>query len=168
MPDTNLEYCDMKKFFALIVCLVISTMAYCQVACQFRYLEDGRMYLVIQNQSQFNFNAIGEVYRNNRLYNSETLCFRAGSTFILGPSTPWKWQWHRGDTYVITYPNGQRASWTCTQTDAGNSNGLSFKGRAKGSCNVPSHKCPGFINDGNKYCVNCAYQNFKCHAVNHQ
>lgn len=90
MPDTNLGYCDMKKFFALIVCLVISTMAYCQVACQFRYLEDGRMYLVIQNQSQFNFNAIGEVYRNNRLYNSETLCFRAGSTFILGPSTPWK------------------------------------------------------------------------------
>ena len=31
--------------------------------------------------------------------------------------------------------------------------------------NVPSHKCPGFINDDNNYCANCAKQNVKCHAV---
>ena len=42
-----------------------------------------------------------------------------------------------------------------------------FQGRAKGSCNVPSHKCPGFINDGNSYCVNCAEEGFLCHAVRH-
>ena len=28
-------------------------------------------------------------------------------------------------------------------------------------------KCPGFINDGNNYCANCAKQNVKCHAVYH-
>ena len=33
--------------------------------------------------------------------------------------------------------------------------------------NVPSHKCPSFINDVNNYCANCAKQNVKCHAVYH-
>ena len=156
----------MKKFLTLIVCLVIYTMAYSQVACQFRNLEDGRMYLVIQNQSQYNFTATGAVYRNNRLCNSETLNFRAGAAFILGPSTPWRWQWCRGDTYVITYPNGQRASWTCTQTDAGNSNGLSFKG--KHCSGTVGCSCPGFspITNGTVYqqsiCKNCKHAK-SCH-----
>ena len=43
----------------------------------------------------------------------------------------------------------------------------SFQGHAKGSCNNPSHKCPGFINDGNNYCVNCAEEGFNCHIINH-
>ena len=46
-------------------------------------------------------------------------------------------------------------------------NNPSFQGRTKESCNIPSHKCPGFINDGNNYCVNCAEVGFDCHAVNH-
>lgn len=44
----------------------------------------------------------------------------------------------------------------------------SFRGSAKGSCNIPSHHCAGYYDDGNRNCVNCAANGYTCHAVNHQ
>lgn len=46
-------------------------------------------------------------------------------------------------------------------------NGPTFKGHTKGSCNIPSHNCPGFVNDGNENCVNCAAEGYKCHSLLH-
>lgn len=39
----------------------------------------------------------------------------------------------------------------------------------RGSCNISSHKCPGYvaIGGGNHNCANCANHGYSCHAVNH-
>lgn len=46
----------------------------------------------------------------------------------------------------------------------------SFQGKAKrrGSCNITSHHCPYYVDDGNNNCSNCAEQNATCHATKHQ
>ncbi|MBQ5909207.1 MAG: hypothetical protein IIW85_02620 [Bacteroidaceae bacterium] len=44
---------------------------------------------------------------------------------------------------------------------------VSFKGSAQGSCNIPSHGCKGFVNNGDNYCLSCGYPNVKCHKVYH-
>lgn len=41
-------------------------------------------------------------------------------------------------------------------------------GVVRGSCNIASHKCPGYHDNGNSECSNCTDAGFACHAVNHQ
>lgn len=44
----------------------------------------------------------------------------------------------------------------------------SFRGNSyRGSCNVPSHNCKIFVNNGNNLCSNCLRNGFKCHIIHH-
>lgn len=50
----------------------------------------------------------------------------------------------------------------------GEYNNVSFKGGVQGSCNISSHRCSGFVDDGNNNCAVCAAAGFTCHSVRHQ
>lgn len=53
-----------------------------------------------------------------------------------------------------------------SESETGSSQ-VSFRGAAyRGSCNIRSHGCSKFNNDGNNNCRNC--YPYECHAVNHQ
>lgn len=135
----------MKKLIVLVVCMCFCYCASCQaVIGSFSYMNDGELYLVFKNRTSYNFNAVGSVYRNGNLYNQEQIYFTPGASFMLGPSTPWRWHWQNGDVYIITYPDGTTSKWTCT---IGNS-GPSFKGSDSlwwGEGNPPGADKDGYI-----------------------
>lgn len=159
----------MKKIKLLLLLTMMYLSSFGQVNGKFQYLNDTRLYLLIQNQTQYSFSAIGAVYRDGTCYNSEALQFQPGSAFILGPSTPWRWQWQSGDTYVITYPNGSSSVWKCTINDNQGSMNPSFKksysdGHEGKKCSVRKNgvycNCSGCYgsNRNPKYCYRCGHE----------
>lgn len=119
----------MKKilitFFACFACLAVMG----QMVGQFNYGNDGRLYLFLQNTTNYTLTFTGAVYSPTvNTGNSETCSVPPGQGIYLGPTTPWRWQWRKGDVYTITYPNGYVQSWTSPITDVKQYN-PSFKGR---------------------------------------
>lgn len=127
----------MKKNIILAFLCIVSIMANAQMVGQFSYAKDGRLYLFLNNNTNYVLTFNGSVYSPlRRTGNSETCTVYPGNGIYLGPTTPWRWQWCEGDRYTITYPNGYTQTWTCTTNDY---KGMTNKG--KGSCRHAGCSC---------------------------
>ena len=161
MPDTNLGMICMKRFFTILVCSLFFCVGElsAQLHGQFYTNDDGHIYFQATNVSGCYFNAAIRAISNNR-DNSETIT--VGQGFLLGPTTPWKWYWKKGDRIYVTYPNGQSVCWECPSTDiAYRESNVSFKGK---HCNgTVGCDCPGFSPIQHKevwkqaYCKHCSH-----------
>lgn len=151
----------MKRFIAILVCSVLFCVGElsAQLSGQFYTSQDGHIYFQATNVSGCYFNAAIRAISNNR-DNSETIT--VGQGFLLGPTTPWRWYWKKGDRIYVTYPNGQSVYWECPSTDiAYSESDVSFKGK---NCDgTVGCSCPGFspITDEEvyrqAYCKHCGH-----------
>lgn len=72
----------------------------------FQQGNDGHIYFVANNQTGATFN-IQIVAASTDRNNSETKTMTPNGGFYLGPTTPWRWYWKRGDKISVVYANGQ-------------------------------------------------------------
>lgn len=108
-----------KKSLLFSIILLISNISIAQLSGEFNLMEDGHYYFKAVNQ----FDTHGTIkiraisyYRD--IVNEEYITIKGyGDGFILGPSTPWKWYWHKGDRIYIVYPDGTDVHWECPYTD---------------------------------------------------
>lgn len=131
---------------------------FAQMSGSFKYFNDGRLYLVLQNNTSYTYTFKGAVYSPQRkIGNSEINTVYPGQGLYLGPSTPWAWTWYEGDIYTITYANGQTQTWTCPYTDYNGQNNPSFQGRTSyyGACAYCKCKLYNPISKANSYCKTC-------------
>ena len=84
----------------------------------FQQGNDGHIYFVANNQTGATFN-IQIVAASTDRNNSETKTMTPNGGFYLGPTTPWRWYWMRGDKISVVYANGQSQTWVCPQSDSG-------------------------------------------------
>ena len=97
----------MKRLVNILLLCAICIKLSAQMAGQFNYGNDGRLYLFLQNATNYTLTFKGTVYSPLRKAgNSETCTVNPGNVIYLGPTTKWRWQWCEGDRYTITYPNG--------------------------------------------------------------
>lgn len=151
----------MKRFVTILVCSMFVYVGElsAQLHGQFYTSQDGHIYFQATNVSGSYFNAAIRAISNNR-DNSETIT--VGQGFLLGPTTPWKWYWKKGDRIYVTYPNGQSVYWECPSTDiAYSGSNVPFKGK---HCNgTVGCDCPGFSPKTNgdewekAYCRHCGH-----------
>lgn len=149
----------MKRFFIILFFAVFAGHdADAQLSGQFYTAQDGHVYFQAQNVAGYNFQ-VGITATSSDRTNSEII--NVGQGFYLGPTTPWRWYWKKGDTITVTYPNGQSVYWVCPMTDQSYGN-ISFRGkRCNGSVGCD---CPGFepITDGKEwqksYCRHCNHK----------
>lgn len=98
----------------LVNILTISSFA--QLRGDFIIGQDDHIYFVATNTTGYNFYIhVSAISIDNTTSPTETI--QVGEGFYLGPSTPWKWYWRKGDKILVTYPNGQSVYWICPYTD---------------------------------------------------
>lgn len=140
----------MKRFILFAFFVFVSFSATAQLRGNFTMGRDGHIYFQATNVSGYSFTATIEAISDDRT-NSETIT--VGQGFYLGPSTPWRWYWKKGDQIIVTYPNGNSVYWECPQTDAAYSH-PSFKNSEpsrKGHCrdcgldDYGNYICPRFV-----------------------
>ena len=86
-------------------------------------------------------------------YKEGSAYLHSGYQLLIGPNVGWVWQ--EGEQFIY-------------QVNSGHQYNISFRGVIRGSCNVRSHRCDGYVdNNGDKYCDNCWDNGYKCHAVYH-
>ena len=129
----------MRRVITILVCSLFfyAGELSAQLRGQFYTGQDGHIYFQATNVSGSYFNAAIRAISNDR-DNSETIT--VGQGFILGPTTPWKWYWKKGDRIYVTYPNGQSVYWECPSTDV-----------AYSGSNVSFGKGNGYYSPTNKY-----------------
>lgn len=142
----------------------LSSMA--QLQGSFNYAQDGHVYFYLSNPTGYQIPVVWGVYNMEKNQFRQTQgVMPPYSTFTFGPN--FNWIWEKGEQFAVTYANGQTVLWTCPVTEQTIRSSPSFKGASRGSCNIPSHRCGGFVDrNGDNYCDNC--QNASCHAVRHQ
>lgn len=151
----------MKHIGFLLAMIFMCLIANAQMVGGFQQGKDGHIYFVANNKTGETFNiriVAVSIDRNN----SEVKTMTPNGGFFLGPVTPWKWYWKKGDKISVVYPDGQSQTWVCPQSDnAYNRSGVSFRGsHCTGTIGC---SCPGFspITDGEvwqqSYCENCGH-----------
>ena len=150
----------MKKLLCLSILMFLSVSAFSQLSGSFSKDMNGNIYFKAMNVSGYYFNATIVATSTDRT-NSETIT--VGEGFILGPTTPWRWYWKKGDRITVTYPNGESVYWVCPETDRAYSN-ISFEhdgcGPNAGETGYtgPCKKCScpgGFYRTANGKCSKC-------------
>lgn len=155
----------MKKLIVFFLFFFIASgYSFAQLQGTFYTAQDGHIYFKAINVSGGNISVIINAYSSDRT-NSESITINDG--FILGPTTPWRWFWKKGDYIEVTYPWGQSVYWECPASD-NIYNSPSFSGQS-GKCNIPGHHCTGFVplNSDHNLCAVCLSNGYKCHKVNH-
>ena len=150
-------------FLSFLLFLGFAFNASAQLNGEFLTGNDGHIYFRALNTAGYSYQVAINATSSDRS-NSES--FVVGQGFTLGPSTPWKWYWKKGDRITVTYPNGQSVYWVCPSTDSAYGGSVSFRGKkcnGKVGCN-----CPGFKPITNEevwkqsYCSHCGH-----HKNNH-
>lgn len=95
---------------------VMCLMANAQLVGRFQKFNDGHIYFVAENVSYNNYRVTINAVSTDR-NNSEVKVVTARGGFYLGPTTPWRWYWKKGDTIRVVYDNGYSQVWTCPTTD---------------------------------------------------
>lgn len=115
----------------------------------FYLAQDGHIYFQAANNTYYTF-TVKVIATSTDRNNSEFQTIAPGGGFYLGPTTPWRWYWKRGDVISVVYQNGQSQTWTCSQNDK-IYNSPSFKEGNNGSCNTCGlnsygrYNCPKFV-----------------------
>lgn len=154
----------MKRLICSFFIVFLSTSAFSQLSGSFSKDGNGNIYFQAINISGYYFNATIVATSNDR-QNSETIT--VGEGFILGPTTPWRWYWKKGDRITVTYPNGHSVYWVCPETDKAYSK-ISFKAgpnAGKTGYTGPCKKCDcpgGFSRTANGKCSKC-----ECSWIDH-
>lgn len=149
----------MKRLICSFIVAILSVSAFSQLNGSFSKDRNGNIYFQAVNVSGYYLNATIVATSSDRR-NAETITI--GEGFILGPTTPWKWYWKKGDRITVTYPNGQSVYWVCPETDKVYSN-ISFRtGPNAGQTGYtgPCKKCScpgGFTRTANGKCSNCKH-----------
>lgn len=149
-----------KKLMLLIAIILLTIPSIAQLRGEFYTARDGHIYFQAINTLGYNFNVfVSAVSIDGR--ESPVEYISVGQGFYLGPSTPWRWFWKKGDIILVTYPDGSQFSWKCPYTDRTYNNNVSFKGK---HCNgIVGCDCPGFAPIQHKevwkqaYCKHCGH-----------
>lgn len=152
----------MKRFGILLFMMFMCITANAQMVGGFQQGNDGHIYFVANNQTWATFN-IQIVAVSTDRNNSETKMITPNDGFYLGPTTPWRWYWKKGDKISVIYDNGQSQTWVCPQNDCAYSrSNVSFRGKhCSGSVGC---SCSGFapITDGDVHdestCKRCYHK----------
>ncbi len=154
----------MKRIAFIFLFCVLTLMAHAQFFGGFNIENDGHIYFKCQNQSGYNL-TVQVVAQSSDSNNSEYQTVGNGGGLILGPTTPWRWFFKKGDIVQIIYANGQSQYWSCPQTDisynqTNNSDNPSFKnhGPSYGKCPNSNTKWNPTTRNGHKVCKNCGYE----------
>ena len=156
----------MKHFGIMLSMMFMCLIASAQMVGGFQQGNDGHIYFVANNQTNATFN-IQIVAASTDRNNSETKIIRPNGGFYLGPTTPWRWYWKRGDKISVVYANGQSQTWVCPQSDSAyNRSNVTFRG--KHCTGTVGCSCSGFspITNGDvwqqAYCKHCGHKK-SCH-----
>lgn len=138
----------MKKTIILsFALLLVATTLQAQLSGEFFHANDGHYYFrALNSQNTSGTIKITAISYYNDIEREEYRTIQGyGDGFILGPTTPWKWFWHKGDRIYITYPDGSSVYWESPYTE---SNGnVSFQGSG-GPATPPNHNSDGYIYQG--------------------
>ena len=156
----------MKNFKLLITfcMMIISTGVKAQFFVQFACLQDGHIYFVVRNVTNFP-QPLGWVVENEESaeYKSGNQFVNTGQTLLFGPNIGWKWQ--KGEKFIGFTIGGMQYEYICPYSDRSE---ISFQSGVHGSCNIPSHGCSGYVDkDNNNLCDNCP-KSERCHITRHQ
>lgn len=151
----------------------MSVSTFGQMVGTFDYGSDGRLYLFLQNSTSYPLVFNGSVYSpSTGNGNSEVCTVQSGGIIYLGPTTPWKWQWRKGDIYTVKYANGYVQSWVCSVTDVKPYN-PSFRNRpsfVKTKFRCDKCSCSGYWgyrHDNGTYEGNCSNTDSWGHTCGH-
>lgn len=151
-----------SNYFVIFILVLFSTMSVnAQFLGGFDYGNDGHIYFSASNNSGYTYTVKITAISSDRS-NSETRTISSGNGFYIGPTTPWKWYWKRGDQLHIVYANGQSQYWVCPENDpAYSTSNVSFGGKC---CNgTVGCSCSGFLpkTDGEEweklFCKRCGH-----------
>lgn len=138
-----------RLLFSLFVILISHTFSSAQLVGGFSVAQDGHIYFQAANNTYYTI-TVKIIARSTDRNNSESWTIASGNGFYLGPTTPWRWYWKRGDIISVVYPNGQSQTWTCPQNDK-IYNSPSFKTGNIGHCtecglnHYAKYNCPKFV-----------------------
>ena len=151
----------MTKIYITFIFCAFALMSYAQFIGGFNIENDGHIYFKCQNQSGYNL-TVQLVAQSTDRNNSEYQNVANGAGLILGPTTPWRWLFKKGDIVQIIYANNQYQYWTCPQTDnyyyqTNSSYNPTFKGHGPlyGTCPSGGTKWDPIMKNGHKICNNC-------------
>lgn len=95
---------------------VMCLMANAQFVGKFQQGQDGHIYFFAENVMNYAYRVTINAVSTDR-NNSEVKVVTARGGFYLGPTTPWRWYWKKGDVLRVVYDNGYSQVWTCPVTD---------------------------------------------------
>ena len=152
----------MKKIaFVFFLGLLGMTNIHAQMVGEFYRANDGHYYFKANNsQNTFGTIKVTAISYVNDVRREEYVSVRGyGDGFILGPTTPWRWYWQRGDRIYITYPDGSNVYWECPYTET--KNNVSFQGKV--CTGIVGCDCSGFsasstVGNGQFICRKCNHQ----------
>ena len=139
----------MKHIYKLLiigVLLCANSQLFAQLNGDYYRANDGHIYFKATNT----LNTSGTIkitaisYYNDEMREEYVTIRGYGDGFYLGPTTPWKWYWHKGDRLYITYPDGSSVFWECPYTEPHNE--ISFHNH--GDATPPNHSRDGYIYQG--------------------